>query len=205
MAANNAQNVSTTKGIAGGYLFSAPRTAATLALVLTLGDFTVQLTDAFVNLGHVAADGIVEGESADTNTDTDMNGDAVNTSRSNRVETEKFTLLENKKDSLAEQYGHSNVTDVSGLLTVHHNNDEREHRVYVAELVLKDGRRWRKVVPDGQVTEVADLTINSTTLTGREVTVTCNAYTWTEGSGSSAKTHVDTVIDFMQSSETKAS
>lgn len=156
MAANNAQNVSTTKGIAGGYLFSAPRTAATLALILTLGDFTVQLTDAFVNLGHVAADGIVEGESADTNTDTDMNGDAVNTSRSNRVETEKFTLLENKKDSLAEQYGHSNVTDASGLLTVHHNNEEREHRIYVAELVLKDGRRWRKVVPDGQVTEVAD-------------------------------------------------
>lgn len=204
MAANNAENVSTAKGIAGGYLFSAPRTAATLALVLTLGDFTVQLSDAFANLGHVASDGIVESESVDTSTDTDMNGDAVNTSRSNRVETEKFTLLESKRDSLAEQYGHSNVTDAGGLITVHHNNEEREHRVYVAELVLKDGRRWRKVIPDGQVSEVADLTLNSTTLAGREVTVTCNAYTWTEGSGSSAKTHVDTVIDYIQSSETKS-
>jgi hypothetical protein len=51
---------------------------------------------------------------------------------------------------------------------------------------------------------VADLTISSTNLVGREVTVTCNTYTWTEGSGSSAKTHVDTVIDFIQSTETSA-
>ena len=204
MAANDTKNVSTGKGIAGGYLFSAPRTAAVLALIPQLKSFTTQLTDAFANLGYVASDGIVESESVDTNTDTDMNGDAINTSRSNRVETEKFTLVEVKKDSLGEQYGHANVDDASGLITVHHNNDEREHRVYVAELVLKDGRRWRKIVPDGQVTEVADLTISSTNLVGREVTVTCNTYTWTEGSGSSAKTHVDTVIDFIQSTETSA-
>lgn len=202
MAANDTKNVSTGKGIAGGYLFSAPRNSTTLALILTLSDFTVQLTDAFKNLGYVASDGIVESESVDTNTDTDMNGDAINTSRSNRVETERFKLVEVKKDSLGEQYGHSNVTDSSGLITVRHNNDEREHRIYVAELVLKDGRRWRKIIPDGQVTEVSDLTISSTELVGREVTVTCNAYTYTTGSGSSAVTHVDTVIDFIQSTET---
>lgn len=205
MAANDTKNVSTGKGIAGGYLFSAPRTAANLALVLTLSDFTVKLTDAFANLGYVASEGINEAESVDTNTDTDMNGDAINTSRSNRVETERFKLVEVKKDSLAEQYGHSNVTDASGLITVHHNNDEREHRIYVAELVLKDGRRWRKVIPDGQVTEVSDLAISSTELVGREVTVTCNAYTYTTGTGSSAKTHVDTVIDYIESTETLAS
>ena len=204
MAANDTKNVSTGKGIAGGYLFSAPRTAAVLALIPNLKNFSTQLTEAFLNLGYVASDGIVESESVDTSTDTDMNGDAINTSRSNRVETEKFKLVEVKKDSLGEQYGHSNVTDASGLITVHHNNDEREHRVYVAELVLKDGRRWRKVIPDGQVSEVSDLTISSTELVGREVTVTCNAYTWTEGSGSSATTHVDTVIDFIQSTETSA-
>ena len=173
--------------------------------MLTLSDFTVKLTDAFANLGYVASEGINEAESVDTNTDTDMNGDAINTSRSNRVETERFKLVEVKKDSLAEQYGHSNVTDASGLITVHHNNDEREHRIYVAELVLKDGRRWRKVIPDGQVTEVSDLAISSTELVGREVTVTCNAYTYTTGTGSSAKTHVDTVIDYIESTETSAS
>lgn len=205
MAANDTKNVSTGKGIAGGYLFSAARTAANLALVLTLSDFTVKLTDAFANLGYVASEGINEAESVDTNTDTDMNGDAINTSRSNRVETERFKLVEVKKDSLAEQYGHANVTDASGLITVHHNNDEREHRIYVAELVLKDGRRWRKVIPDGQVTEVSDLAISSTELVGREVTVTCNAYTYTTGTGSSAKTHVDTVIDYIESTETSAS
>lgn len=68
-----------------------------------------------------------------------MNGDAINTFRSNRVETERFN-------------------------------------------------------PDGQVTEVSELAISPTELVGREVTVTCNAYTCTEGTGSSATTHVDTVL-----------
>ena len=80
------------------------------------------------------------------------------------------------------------------LLVAHHNNAQRDHRTYVAELVLKDGRRWRKVVPDGQVTEVAELAISSAHLVGREVTVACNAVGW-ERSGVAYR---DTVVDFLE-------
>lgn len=202
--ANNAKTVSTGKGVAGGYFFSAPRTTAVLESLTGLSDFTTSLNDAFVNLGYISSDGIVIGESVTTNTDNDMNGDPVNTSRSDRTETVRVTLIERRADALKEQYGQSNVSVAAGtsgapdVATVHHNNDERDHRVYVAELVKKDGLRWRVIIPDGQINEIGDLTINSSTLLGREATINCNAYTYTVGTGSSAVTHTDTVIDYEQ-------
>jgi hypothetical protein len=204
VVANSAKNVSTGKGVAGGYFFSAPRTEAVLASLTGLADFATPLNEAFVNLGHISSDGIVIGESVTTNTDNDMNGDPINTSRSEREETVHVTLVERRAEALKEQYGQSNVTVVSGtssapdVATTIHNNDERDHRVYVAELVKKDGMRWRVIIPDGQITEIGDLTINSATLLGREATINCNAYTWTEGEGSSAVTKVGTIIDFEQ-------
>jgi hypothetical protein len=68
----------------------------------------------------------------------------------------------------------------------------------VAELVLKDGRRWRKVIPDGQVTEIGDLTENSSTILAREITVAMNVFSWTEGTGSEAVSHSDTMVEFEQ-------
>lgn len=201
---NSAQNVSTGKGVAGGYFFSAPRTEAVLATLAGLSDFSTNLSDSFVNLGHISSDGIVVSESATTNTDTDMNGDPINTSRSEREETVRVTLVERRADALKEQYGQNNVTVVDGtsdapdLATTLHTNDDRDHRVYVAELVKKDGLRWRVIIPDGQITEIGDLTINSATLLGREATISCNVYTWTEGEGSSAVTKSATVMEYEQ-------
>ena len=43
------------------------------------------------------------------------------------------------------------------------------------ELVLKNGRKWRQVVPVGSVTEVGELTINSGEVVGREITIACAA------------------------------
>ena len=58
--------------------------------------------------------------------------------------------------------------------------------------------------PSIEVTEVADLTINSSEIVGREVTISCNTYTWVEGTGDDAVTHADTVIDYIESTETSA-
>lgn len=208
--ANSAKAVSTGKGVAGGYLFSAPRTSAVLATLAGLNNFETALSSDFVNLGHVSSDGIVNGESVSTNTDTDMNGDPINTSRSDRTETVKVTLVERREASLKETYGQSNVSVTAGtgtapdVATTHHNNEERDHRVYVAELVKKDGLRWRVIIPDGQVTEVGDLTINSATLLGRELTINCNTYTYTTGSGTSEVTHADTIIEYEQLADLSA-
>lgn len=194
MAPNDIVNVSTARGIVGGYLFSAPRTSAVLSAIASLSDMTAPLPPAFENLGYVASDGITESESASTRTDTDMDGRPIGTTRFDRTETVRVRLVESRKESVSERHGHANVEVADGVAIVHHNNLPREHRVYVAELVLDSGRRWRKVIPDGQVTEVGDLALSSTELVGREIAIGCNAHTWELG----GPTHTDTVIDFLE-------
>lgn len=176
---NSTDNVSTGKGVAGGYLFSAPKPGTTEALdtlitgLLAMGE----LSDSFSNLGFVANDGLTESESKSTSTETDMNGDPIYTTSSDRNETWKVRLVEMKREAaLKEIYGDGNVSGTTTLVAQHNGDDHPEH-VYVLELVLKDGSRARKVMPLGQVTEIGDMVINSTTLLGREITISGNMYT----------------------------
>lgn len=186
MADNSTANVSAGKGVLGGYFFSAPLTASVPS------DNTSALSADYVNLGYISEDGIDEDISKDNETFKDMNGDVILVASSSREETIKATLIEVKKDALAEQYGHSNVTDVNGVITVKHNSTEPDQRIYVLELLLKDNRKWRQVIPNGKVTEVGTLSIASGDLVGREVTITA-----------SPDSNGDSVIDYIDSTETQ--
>ncbi len=196
--ANSAANVTTGKGVTGGYIFSAPFSQSVVEGLLTASDKFATLGNTFVCLGHITSDGIVISESKSTSTENDMNGDPILTSASERTETARFTLAERSEAALKEQYGHSNVSVASNVATIEHNNADRDHRIYVAELVKKDGNRLRQIIPDGQVTEVGDLTENSSTILAREITIAANVFTWTTGSGDSAVTHSDTLVEFEQ-------
>ena len=194
MTPNDTANVTVARGVAGGYLLSAPTPANVSRLLATLSDLSAPPPRGFDNLGYVSADGVTEAESATTEAVLDVDGQQVDVTRTGRSETVRFRLVEMRAAALAEAHGHANVAAGEALLTAHHNGAQREHRTYVAELVLKDGRRWRKVVPDGQVTEVAELTLSSTRLVGREVTVSCNACRW-ELDGTEYR---DTAVDFVE-------
>lgn len=165
---NTVANVSTTKGVSGGYFFSAPSTATAPT------DITTALPSDFVNLGYISEDGITESIETDSESMVDMNGDTVYTSSSSRTETITLTLIEVKEAALKEIYGQSMVTTSSSLITVKHGAHDNPARIYVLELVLRDGRRWRQVVPAGQVTEVGEMTLASGEMAGREITITCN-------------------------------
>ena len=162
---NNAANVSAGKGVKGGYIFSAP-TGTTLPT-----DIETTLDTAFKCLGFISDEGYVESVSEDTNDITDMNGDLMDSSNSNRVESAQVTFAEIKAETLKRQYGDKNVTDEDGLISVKHNSDSHPTFAYVLELVLKNSRRWRKVVPMGQSSELDDLTIASTELCQRPITI----------------------------------
>lgn len=169
---NTVANVSTTKGVAGGYFFSAPSTATVPT------DYTSALGSDFVNLGFISEDGVAETIETDTTDFADMNGDVVFTATSKRTETIKATLLEVKEAALKEIYGQSMVTTATGGdMTVKHGSHDNPNRIYVLELVLRDGRKWRQVIPAGQVTEVGDLSLAAGELAGREVTITANVDT----------------------------
>lgn len=184
---NNTANVSAGKGIKGGYIF-----VAKVGAILPT-DIKTKLASDFKVLGFISEDGFVETIEEDSNDLVDMNGDVMDTSNSNRVESAKLTLAEIKADTLKVQYGEDNVTDVNGVITVKHNSDSHSEFSYVLELVLKNGRRWRKVIPIAKSTELGDFTIASSELCQREMTIKY----LTDASG-------NTCYDYFESTETTA-
>lgn len=183
---NNTANVSAGKGVKGGYIFSAP-----VGTELPT-DIETPLDAAFKCLGFISEDGYVESVSEDSSDIVDMNGDLMDSTSSNRVESAQVTFAEIKAETLKRQYGEDNVTDEDGVITVKHNSDSHPTFPYVLELVLKNGRRWRKVVPQGQSSELDDLTIASSELCQRPITIKY----LTDEDG-------NTCYDYIQSTETE--
>lgn len=168
MAKNNStENVSVGKGVAGGYAYSAPITATVPT------DNTSELGEGFVNLGFITEDGIEFALDTDDEDYNDMNGDVYETTAGSQTESVVLTLAETMKDSLAEAYGHSNVTDEDGTLTVKHNSLDHEERVYVFELLLKNNRKWRAVVPRGKATLSSSTTVSKSDIVGHQITIKC--------------------------------
>lgn len=162
---NNQANVSAGKGVKGGYIFSAPVGTALPT------DIKSKLDPAFKCLGFISEDGYAEDIDEDSDDIVDMNGDVMDSTNGSRVESAQFTLAEIKADTLKRQYGEKNVTDENGVICVKHNSDSHDTFSYVLELVLKNGRRWRKVVPAGKSSELDSLNIASSELCQRALTM----------------------------------
>lgn len=178
MAGNNKQNVSTTRGVKGGYLFSAP--LGTVGAPTKAG---YKAEDWLTNgeppagwecLGFIPEDGFTESVSRDSGESLrDVNLETVDESDGSVTETISFALMEVKKHTLGTMFGHANVTDEDGVIEVKHAwGDAEEHYQYVFLLLLKNGRAWTKYIPDAKVTELGDLTGNKTTAAQRQVTLT---------------------------------
>lgn len=196
---NNQANVSAAKGVKGGYIFSAPVGTNLPTTVVTKAD---ELDEAFSVLGFVSEDGYTESVSEDSNDLVDLNGDLMDSSNSNRVESGQVTFAEIKADTLKRQYGEGNVTDENGVITVKHNADSHSSFAYVMLLILKNGRKWTKVIPNGQSSELDDLTISSSELCQRALTIkyitdddgnTC--YDYFESTETAKETETETKAD----------
>lgn len=184
---NDKRNVSTTRGVAGGYFFTAP-----VGTDLPT-DFKSELNEAFVCAGFISEDGFSEGLDGSSENITDINGDNVHTYSDKRTETVALTLIEMSEEALGIQYGHKNInSENEDYFVVDHNwGNADEELSCVLELVLKNGRRWRKVIPTAKVTELGEFTGNSTTVTGREVTLTYQV----DEKGSTAKDYIEKLKD----------
>lgn len=193
MAANNKANVSTTRGVAGGYFFSAPIGTTDVPTASNYRTWTPGA--AWENQGYVVEDGFAESASMDGGEEIkDINQEIVDTTDGSVTETLSIGLMELAANALATQYGHENVIDSGGTITVDHNwSKASEHRMFVLLLLLKNGRKWIKLIKDGKVTGLEDLTGNKTTVASRNVTITY----LTDANGSGCK-------DFIESNETPA-
>ena len=199
MAANSKANVSTTRGHRGGYLFSAPIGTAGAP---TVSNFKASswLTSGnppagWECLGYIPEDGFTESVSFDSgDAILDINQDKIDEAEGTAEETMVVSLMETKAHTLGTEYGHQNVTDASGTITVKHNWAKRgEHYQYVFLLLLKDDRAWTKYIPDAKVTSLGDFTGNKNTVAQREITL--SYITDADGNG---------CFDYIDSTETNA-
>lgn len=186
---NQTANVSAGKGVAGGYVFRAPLSTTKPT------DYTTPLGAAFKCCGFITEDGVSFASDSDTNEFKDINGDTIDASKSSVSEKFTMVLAEIKAETQKTLYGDDNVTDADGLMTVHINGDEPEHYIWAFELLLKNGRKWRRVVHEANVTEMGDQAVASGDLSAREATLT--AY--------KDATSGDYYTDYIQSTETTAS
>lgn len=167
--ANSAENVSTTRGVVGGYFFRAPVDVADLPTAANFASW--KPTDAWVNLGYIPEDGFTEGvEFGDTTELRDINLDVVDSSTGGATETLTVTLMEMNARALGAEFGTANVTDAKGVITVNHDWSKLDETfAYAMLLVLKNGRKWVKLIPKGKVTSVGEFTGNATTAAQRQI------------------------------------
>lgn len=191
---NNSANVSTTKGVKGGYIFRAALDATDIP---TDENFTTWTpTDAWINLGYIPEDGFTESvEFGDTTELRDINQDSVDTSVGAATETLSVGLMEINARALSTQYGTSNVEDSSGVITVEHDwSNSGESFQFALLLLLKNGRKWVKHVRNGKVTGLGEFTGNATTAAMRQITIT---YSKTEGGDAGC-------VDYIESTDTSS-
>lgn len=140
-------------------------------------DAVTALDAAFKSAGYVGEDGLTEATERSTEKVKAWGGDIVKVLQTDYSVTYQFTFLETlNTDVLQTVYGDANVTVTPAdatkgtLRTVKLNSDQLPHKSFVFD--MKDGdARIRIHVPDGQVTEVGEVTYSDSELVGYQVTV----------------------------------
>lgn len=165
--ANNAQNVTAGKPKVGGAIYRAPL-GSTLPT-----DASTALDAAFVNLGYVSEDGLVNSNSPTSEKIKAWGGDIVLTTLTEKPDTFQFTLIEALNGDVAKAvYGGSNVTvDSDGNITIHANSTQQPDCAWVIDMVLKDGALKRIVIPDAGIETVGDITYADGSAVGYQTTI----------------------------------
>ena len=187
MAAPAVSKVVAGKPLASGGVLSGP-------IGTTLPTDAVTAPDAAIKaLGYASEDGLTEATERSTEKIKAWGGDIVKVVQSEFSVNYSFTLMHsNDADALKVVYGDANVATTAAtastgtLQTVQINGDELEHRVFVFD--MKDGKnRIRIVVPNGQVTEVGEVTYDDGGVVQYQVTVEA----FEDESGNNAYKYID--------------
>lgn len=143
----DSSNVSFGKPKATGAVYVAPA-GTTLPK-----DATTALGDAFVNMGYISEDGLVESIETDTTDVTAWGGDVVLSGQSSFAATYTVNLLETNAETMKLIYGDANVTGTGDTFSVKLNAQTLAEHVVVFEVALTGGRIKRIVVPRAQIVD----------------------------------------------------
>ena len=161
-------NVSAGKPKIGGAISVAP-IGTTLPT-----DATTVLAVAYVGLGYVSDAGLTNSNSASSTDIKAWGGDVVLTTQDEKPDKFTFKLIEvTNVDVLKFVYGDTNVTgDLTNGITVNANSEEAIEHVIVIDMLLRGKKVKRVVIPNGKITEMADVSYVDNDAIGYEVTVT---------------------------------
>lgn len=166
---NTASNVSVGKPKISGAIFRAP-----LGTTLPT-DASTALTAAFKAMGYVSADGLTNANKISTNNIKAWGGDTVLVSQTDKTDTLAFTLIEAlNSDVLSAVFGSDNVAGTLATgISISVNADVQEEAVWVVDMVLNGDTAKRIVVPDGVISDLADIVYKDDTAIGYGVTISC--------------------------------
>ena len=162
---NQTGNVSVGKGAAGAYAWIAPYGTALPT------DNTTTIASTYKVLGFIDENGVTFSDSTSPTDYNDMSGNAIATTPGAVTKTAAFVPVELKKSTLDIIYGAVNVTDSEGVIEYTDKGPDQTLWTIVFDFVLGANRKWRVVVPQCRLKEMADLTINYQTLVGRQNTM----------------------------------
>lgn len=177
----DAKKVTVGKPKVGGAVFKAP-----LGTTLPT-DATTALASAFVDVGYISEDGVTNAKTRETTEIKDWGGEIVLRPQTSKTDTFKMTFIEALNiETLKVVHGDDNVAGtLANGITITENADELDHYVFVIEMVLNDDCVKRIVIPDAQVTELAEVVYKVDQAVGYEATLT--AYPYTSYSGGTHK------------------
>lgn len=181
MANNDSTKVSFGKPKAQGAVFVAP--IGTALPTTSQG----ALDPAFVNLGYISEDGLVNSIETDTEQINAWGGDLVLVGQTNYMETFMVNLLETNPDALKAFYGASNVTVVGQSITVKANSAQLPQCVVVFEIVMTGGRVKRIVVP---LAQFVDRSAEITYVDGEAITYPILWQAYPDTNGDSHKEYI---------------
>ena len=167
MADKNTSLVSAAKPTATGVVRIAP-----LGTALPT-DAKTPLDAAFAKTGYIGEDGVGDAPERETSEQKAFGGDTVTILNTGYKETFKWKFLQSLDvDVLKAVYGTENVTEKAGVITILHNGKDLPRAVFVLELALSGGKIKRLVIPEGQITELSEVSYKDGEVTGYEVTMT---------------------------------
>lgn len=162
---NQTANVSIGKGAAGAYAWIAPYGTELPT------DNTTTLAIGYKVLGFIDENGVTFSDATSPTDYNDMSGDSIATTPGAVTKTAAFVPVELKKTTLDLIYGAANVEDADGVIEYTDKGPDQTLWTIVFDFVLGGSRKWRLVVPQCRLKEMADLTINYQTLVGRQNTM----------------------------------
>lgn len=166
---NSASNVSAGKPKIDGAIYRAP-----LGTTLPT-DASTSLGAAFKAMGYVSSDGLTNSNKTTTSNVKAWGGETVLVLQTDKTDTLAFTLIEAlNSDVLSAVFGSDNVSGALATgISISVNADVQEAAIWVVDMVLNGDTAKRIVVPNGVISDLADIVYKDDSAIGYGLTISC--------------------------------